>query len=658
MTQVENSIAGSLRTRKRRGLSNSLLLVLFVLLLAAIPRTRHLALFTVPQNWAYDMAFERRRPLPPADIVIVGIDERSMSPSHLGRFPWPRAAYAGVLDRLVQARAVGFDLLLDEPDSRDSASDAAFAAAVRRHGRVVLAVHVPRQVEVGPASRLSSSFVSSRATAKFDLWVPPGGQIALPIPSFADAATGLGHVALIADPDGVYRRAQVLIADDKSRVYYHFAVQLARVAAGLKPPALDAMLPARAITIGPSVPMTRRTDALINYAGPSGSIPIVSFWDVLEGRPAPAFFAGKVVLIGATAAGLFDLRPAPFATRARYYLGVETNASLTRMFLHGPGLTDASDSLPWLLLGGLGAVLAVLMVWLPSQGLWGIPAGFAILIGETVGFFAAFNGAHLVLPWGPVALVTVAGWAWASYARLGLDRSVIRQQFGVYVSPDVLAQLTRRPEVLRHGERREVTILFADVRGSTALAEKTAPEQWIQQLNEYLTAMSEVILVSDGYLDKFMGDGIMAVWNAFGDQPHHRDLAMAAAVAMLQQLDLLNDTWAPQADRTPLRIGIGLHSGPAIVGNVGSDRRTQFTVIGDAVNCAARVEEMTKELGVDLVVSGATASGLTQNFSVAPLGDLFCLRGREERIELFGLAFEGSTPNAQGGNADVPQEEA
>jgi adenylate cyclase len=280
----------------------------------------------------------------------------------------------------------------------------------------------------------------------------------------------------------------------------------------------------------------------------------------------------------------------------------------------------------------------VLAVWLPNQGLWGIPVGLGILAGETLGFFAAFYGANLVLPWGPVFTVTAVGWAWASYTRLRLDRSILREQFGVYVSPGVLARLTRRPEVLQRGERREVTILFADVRGSTPIAEKAPAEQWIAQLNEYLTAMSDVILAFDGYLDKFMGDGIMAVWNVFGDQPRHRDLSMSAAIAMLQQLDLLNDSWAGRDGRTPLRIGVGLHSGPAIVGNVGSDRRTQFTVIGDAVNTASRVEAMTKELGVSLLLSQATASGLTHPFSISAVGDLFSLRGREEQVRLYGLS--------------------
>jgi adenylate cyclase len=224
----------------------------------------------------------------------------------------------------------------------------------------------------------------------------------------------------------------------------------------------------------------------------------------------------------------------------------------------------------------------------------------------------------------------------------------------VYVSPDVLAQLNRHPEVLQHGERRDVTLLFADVRGSTALAEKAAPEQWIAQLNEYLTAMSDVILACDGYLDKFMGDGIMAVWNAFGDQPHHRDLAMTAAIAMLQQLEHLNDDWSAHSDRTPLRIGIGLHSGQAIVGNVGSERRTQFTVIGDAVNCASRVEEMTKELGLSLILSEATADGLTRPFSLSPLGKSFCLRGREERLHLYGLTSAVGPTSAV--SSQVPRE--
>ena len=652
---VENSLAVTLKLRKRRGLSNSLMLVLFVLLLASISYTRHFFAFDALQNLAYDSALENRPPAPPAEIVIIGIDGRSLQPEHhLGRWPWPRRKYGELLDKLRKARAVGFDLLLDEADLRDEASDAYFADAVRRHGRVVLAAHIPRQVEVGKASHHTA--VAGPAST-LSLWVPPDGNVATPLPAFAQAAAGLGHVAIIADPDGINRHARAVIADKDGKLYYHFGLALAAVALGRTTADLDAMLPSRSFSLGHPVPINSYADTLINYSGPSGSIPTESFCDVLEGRYDPDDFAGKVVLIGATAAGLFDQRPAPYSTRAHFYLGVETNASLTRMFMHGPGFTDASQSFGWLLLGGLLAILAVLMVWLPAQGLWGIPAGFVIFLAETVGFFAAFYGANLVLPWGPVALATGVGWAWASYTRLGMDRSVLREQFGVYVSPDVLAQLNRHPEILQRGRRLDVTLLFADVRGSTALAEKAAPEQWIAQLNEYLTAMSDVILACDGYLDKFMGDGIMAVWNAFGDQPHHRDLAMTAAIAMLQQLEHLNDDWDARSDRTPLRIGIGLHSGAAIVGNVGSERRTQFTVIGDAVNCASRVEEMTKELGLNLILSEATADGLTRPFSLTPLGELFCLRGREERLHLFGLtpAVPSSIPEEEA--ADVLDEE-
>lgn len=635
MIRAGNSLRRSVQHRRREGLAQALALAWCMTLLAAHPRTGSWGIFRAPQNWAYDRCLERRKSLDVSRLIIVGIDERSMMPSHLGRFPWPRRVYAQLLARLNRARAVGFDVIFAEPDKADPSSDALFAQALKRHGHAVLAMHIARQVEVSGQAKPQGAGPSSEFP--FAPWVVRAAQVTMPVENLALAAAGLGFVDIQPDADGIVRRFPIILTDENGQAYPHFAAELARVAAGVgREEFMKALAQRPARILDRPAPVDASGQLLVNYPGPSGTVAQVSFCDVVEGRVKPEVFENKIVLVGATAPGLYDVRPAPFSQRAHFYLGVETNAAICRMLLDGPYLADASRSAGWIFVGGLLATAAVLLVWLP-QGLIGMLAGPGILALQIAGFLGAFYKANVVLPWGPVALTTSLAWAWSAYRRLGVERSIIREEFSAYVSPEVLAQLMRRPDVLERGERREVTLLFSDIRGSTTLAEKMPPEQWIAQLNEYLTAMADVILAAGGYLDKFMGDGIMAIWNAFGDQSHHADLSLVAANAMLERLAGLNREWAGRTDRCTLRIGIGVHTGEAIVGNVGSAQRTQFTAIGDTVNAAARVEEATKTLQVPLVVSEATVRRLTRSEGLVELGEV-TLRGKQQPMKVYGLS--------------------
>jgi adenylate cyclase len=258
-------------------------------------------------------------------------------------------------------------------------------------------------------------------------------------------------------------------------------------------------------------------------------------------------------------------------------------------------------------------------------------------------FWLAYLIPRAIIPYGAVLLATVIPATFESYSRLTRDRRAIREQFGVYVSPAVLDELSRRPDLVRQGVRREVTLLFSDIRGSTTLSEHIAPELWLQQLNEYLTQMSAAVFEHDGYLDKFMGDGIMAVWNTFGRQEDHAAAAVAAGLRMLSRLEALNAAWQQMPDRTPLRIGIGVHTGEAIVGNVGSHERTQFTVIGDAVNTAARIEALTKEHGVAFIITEATADRTRGLCRLREIGASE-VRGRTGKVRVFEVLGAAGPP--------------
>jgi adenylate cyclase len=366
-----------------------------------------------------------------------------------------------------------------------------------------------------------------------------------------------------------------------------------------------------------------------------------------------ASLSGKIVIVGATAPGLYDIRPAPYRSSGRLFFGVETNANIVNTVLHRTPLRDGGNSWTW---GFFALALGVAVtgaVWTATEALASVLSLLILLGVAAPSYFVAFTALHQVTPYGAILWASALPLALGLPERLTAERRLIAQQFSAYVSPDVLRQLMRSPDALRQCQRRTVTLLFADVRGSTTLAEKTAPEVWVAQLNEYLTQMSRAIFAYDGYLDKFMGDGIMAVWNAFGTQEdNHADLAVRAGLQMLRRLDLLNRRWASVPDRTPLRIGIGIHSGEAVVGNVGSEERMQYTAIGDTVNTASRIEGLCKQYHVEFVISQNTANLLEEGVPLRELG-VAEVRGRSEGIRVFEVLRDETNASEGGKGSSV-----
>jgi len=469
-----------------------------------------------------------------------------------------------------------------------------------------------------------------------------------PIAELGRVAAAIGYVDIAPDADGVYRRVQPLRRGYDGRVYPHLATAIAQVASNKRPEDIVRTVPARYLEIGETLaPLNRDGSMLITYSGPTGTIDRVGFWEVLEDQIPPSRFEDKIVIVGWSATGFTDFRPAPYRSTGREFLGFETNANIVNTLLHTGPRFDKTRDFNWAL---FALALGLLVGWAAWSG--GEVIGPAIAAGivgiiAVPSFFVAFSRFHTVIPYGAVLLAALVPLAVAIPERLGRDKRMVRGQFAAYVSPDVLRELSEDPELVAQGITREVTFLFADVRGSTTLSEQTAPEVWVAQLNEYLSQMSEAIFNHDGYLDKFMGDGIMAIWNAFGNQPDHFDLAAHAALEMLERLELLNQYWEKRDDRTPFRIGIAIHTGEAIIGNVGSDERMQYTAIGDTVNTASRIEGMTKEYGVMFLASETSAEKLSQGIlDLVEIGQAE-VRGREQRIRVFGRAGEYEAAGAK-----------
>lgn len=604
---ASDSIGGALRYRRVRGIQMAFAITIAVVALRFLPATSHLAPFSLIENYAYDYYFDHRQPRDISQFIIIAIDEESLLPQHQGRFPWPRSVYARLLPRLSQAKAVGIDLLFSEP----SPDDAALAAAMKEHGRVVLAAHSRALQKNAPPPYQWRGYGITNSRDVLEL--PADEEFVPPVPALAQTAAGIGYVDINPDTDGVYRRVrpvQKVIGEE----FPHFSTELARLANG------QLFIPGRPL--------------LINYAGPKGTVTTIPFWKVLAGNYSPASFKNKIVIIGPTAAGLYDIRPAPFTKDGRVFYGVETNANIANTLLQPEALRDLTGFFPW----GVYALLVGLLIgWV----VWSREENVAALLA--VGIFAllalpmyavAIVLLHQVVPYGAIILAALLPLALGLYERLGATKRQITEQFGTYVSPDVLRELAQNPEVVRHGQRRTVTLLFSDIRGSTTLSESIDPDVWIAQLNEYLSEMSDAIFAYDGYLDKFMGDGIMAAWNAFGNQDDHAELATKAAVQMLERLKRLNAEWEQQKDRVPFQIGIGLHTGEAIIGNVGSDRRAQYTAIGDSVNTASRVEALTKDFKASLILSETTAEIIANRMPLVELGEAV-LKGREKPLRVF-----------------------
>ncbi len=608
---------------------------------------------------AYD--WRVRRAASPAnanpDIVMVEINDatvRDLAPV-VGRWPWPRVAESMLIDFLKRgpAKVIALDLILSEADTRSSKvgediwspedSDGALATSVRQAGNVVM---------------LADSIPPGTGQEQQNLahWTDPGYRpgplaperpvIAPPYQALTDAALALGHNYLPLDhADGLARRMPPFVQHG-GKAIPSLGIGAALVAAGIRPDEVRA--DGASLRIRDRViPLDADGSMMINYRAPAlvdGKRPYKSYEarylfnseiQLLNGQKPlvdPSEFKDKIVFVGTSAAGLYDVFQTPFGEGT--LPGIQLHASMADSLLAGrfirraaPGSQVAATVAAGLAVGVATTLLpftAAAVAALAAIGVWSWTA------------LALFKGGlwiDFVQPVGAIALSLFGGTAYRYFVE-DREKRKMRHLFGRYVAKDVCEQLIANPDLARlGGKRRDMTVLFSDIRGFTTVTEKGDPEELVAQLNEYFSRMVDVVFRHQGTIDKFVGDMVMALFGAPLDDGAHADHAAAAACEMVSQLADLNRKWAAEG-RTELDIGVGINSGEMIAGNIGSSSIMSYTVIGDNVNLGSRLESLNKKYETRIIISDATRSRLKGAYDIRPLGDVV-VKGKTRPVAIF-----------------------
>ena len=450
----------------------------------------------------------------------------------------------------------------------------------------------PSRVGAADDAALAATLKSVSYPVIFPVEEIPSGLLK-PLPIFENNVR-LGHVNLNLDNDGVARRFPLKLSDYNSFGYE--SVSLA----------------------GKEIPDESSLEEInrIVFSAKPGAIRRIPFWQVLDGEVDS--LTGKIVLIGATAADLHDDKPTPLG-RDKEMAGVEIHANIANMLLLGYRLTPlaAGWTLLWILIAALIPLTA------PAHLIAAI-----ILFQNGI----SVNILHTNFAW----ILSAAAMLGYRYFLGEKEKRQLKNIFSKYVSPAVLKQILRDPSrVALGGEEKEITVLFSDIRGFTTISEKTSPKELVLLLNRYFSAVTEAILQNGGMVDKYIGDAVMAFWGAPIEDVDQADKALKGALGMLKKLNELNQELKAGGE-PEINIGIGLYTGPAIVGNVGSQVRLNYTAIGDTVNVSSRLEGLTKEHKVQLIVGESTKNKIKNSYDFKPLGSV-AVKGRAETVKIYTL---------------------
>ena len=603
----------------------------------------------------------------PMPVHVVDIDEASLQ--EFGQWPWPRDRLAALVDRLAEmgASAIAFDILFAEPDRlsprnvvRDVPgiarplleqmpdNDDIFARSIAGKP-VILGFGISSSGGFLPRVKAGIAF-----TGESPIDAPPHIRAATPLlPQFEANAAGIGHISLNPDSSAAVVRAAPLFLTDGEQLYPSLALEALRVAQGASTYLLAGAENSPGIMASVKngdfvIPVTSAGELWL-YVTRDTAERYVSAKDILRDDVSPevgAAINGSIIFVGTSAAGLQDIRVTALGENVP---GVSLHAQIIEQILSGQFLSrpDWANGLEILSIAMLGTLLVLLTIFVsPAIAL---VCGLLITALALVASWLAFSLAGLLFdPLAPIVTGTITHFAATSFRFLVTDRErrAIRRAFGQYLSPSLLYRIEHNRDALRlGGDDRELTVMFVDVRNFTEISERLSPTAVVKFLNILLDALSRHVTANEGTLDKFIGDSIMAFWNAPIDVSDHPAKAVRAALEMRDTVAHLNDSDAfGFGPGQQVRIGIGIHTGVACVGNMGAETRFNYSAVGDAVNIAARIESACKTVSFDILASDDTAQ-LLNGYALLDAGSLE-LRGKSARRHIHAVVGDenvGST---------------
>lgn len=602
----------------------------------------HWSLFRSVEYIFYNARFETFRGVraPEDDVVILAMDEASIEA--LGTFPWNRQIHADVADKLMQlgARAIAFDISFQAP-SPFPASDQLLGRIFKKYHDKIL---INSSFDYGSTSRVSGSGTGDK-----------GGEVVESVsyipPMYPDANFGFANYP--EDVDGQVRRGQLvkdLHAKETEGVMPSAMTIDQKYEPSFSYQLLRMIEPKKAKEL---LDKYHDQELLINFAGPPRVHQTVSysiahlltqpngsaeFQQMMEGKRPEDFFKNKIVFIGSTAEKVHDVLNTPFVANSNVKMpGVEGHVNMFETLRQDIPYSQAPDWLNLLIVLGLGIATSVLLSFFGP--LSGLALSLALMVLYSIVNIYFFSN-RLFIDWfAPLLTIGLAYTATYAYRFLVEEREKrrIRKFFNSYVSPKLVEELLKDPSTMPSlkSERRMVSMLFSDIAGFTSMSESLPPDEVEHILNEYLTAMSEIVFTNDGTLDKYIGDAVMAVWGNVGPTSPKTDAykAVNTAIQMQRTLARLREKWLGEG-MVPLQIRIGVNTGEALVGNFGSPQKMDYTVIGDAVNTAARLEGLNKEFSTSILISQATYDLVSDRLNARHVGTVK-VKGKEEAVSVF-----------------------
>ena len=600
-------------------------------------------------------------------VTIVDIDDKSLA--KFGQWPWPRTRIADMIVNLTNAGAVaiGFDVVFSEPDRLNPdlvasqmrylddatrarlrelpSNDQVLAEAIKRSHVILGETGLPAvESELDKTLPFTGVATVGEEGAEKFLFEFPG--LLRNVPVIEKVAAGRGLFSIKTERDGLIRRVPMIMRTQGNMIMPSLSLEIMRIIT--RTPTLLVRTDKtgiRAIRLkGVEIPTDKNGQLWVHYARLDPSI-YVSASDVLDNTVSPDKINGKLVLIGTSAAGLNDIKTTPVSSTMP---GVEIHAQVLESVLSRAVISQPNYALGVELLAAM--IIGILVIiFTPNLGpVRLVLAGAlfaAILVGTSWFFYAQYR--YLIDFTYPLLSTTAIylTFIFSSFVREQRQRVQIRGIFAQYMSPVLVEQLAQSPEkVVLGGEEREMTIMFSDVRGFTTISEsyKHDPQGLITLMNRFLTPLTDVIIEQKGYVDKYMGDAIMAFWNAPLDDAEHQVHACEAAIQMLERIDVVNKEREQEAADgghvyIPLNVGIGLNTGIGVVGNMGSDLKKNYSVLGDSVNLASRLEGQTKEYGFPIIVGSRTALAAKDKFAILEL-DFIMVKGKTEPEVIYAIA--------------------